>query len=152
MGDSNIVDDRLLNCLKMDFGDIPRSEMNYFRNKIREEFKVSAQDLKLDAAVCQTAFCLLKRKYIKSLETCYVQPRSVIKNGGVFGRRSAVRQPVTVPVWDGIHRDFVGTYAVKSDMYPVIDVIFNKGKTILILLVEQGFIYVDDVLFEFTIV
>lgn len=150
MGDSSI-DNRLLNILRMDFDDMAKEDTNYFRNRIREEFRVSADYITLDRTVCRTAFCLLKRKYVKALETAMVQTRSIIKNGGVFGVRSREQRPLAVPVWDHLRREKVGSFSVVPDIYPVIDVRFINGSTILTLLVEHGFIDVDSTHFDFTI-
>ncbi len=151
MGD-NSVDSRLLNILRMDFDDMVKEDTNYFRNRIREEFRVSADYITLDRTVCRTAFCLLKRKYVKCLETAMVQTRPTVKNGGVFGVRSREQRPLTVPVWDHLLREKVGSFSVVPDTYPIIDVRFVNGNTILTLLVEQGFIDVDSIYFDFTII
>ena len=150
--DNNSIDNRLLNILEMDFDDMAKEDTNYFRNKIREEFRVSADYVTLNKTVCRTAFCLLKRKYIKVLETIMVRTRPTIKNGGVFGVRSKEQRPLTVPVWDHLLREKVGSFSVVPDTYPIIDVRFVNGNTILTLLVEQGFIEVDSTHFDFTII
>lgn len=146
------VEERLLNLLRMDFDDMPKEDTNYFRNRVREEFHVSADYITLNRDVCRTAFCLLKRKYIRSLETVLVQPRVVLKDGGVFGVKSKERRPLTVPVWDHLLKEKVGSFNVVPDIYPIVDVQFTKDKTILTLLVEKGFIDVDDIYFDFTII
>ena len=146
------VEERLLNLLRMDFDDMPKEDTNYFRNRVREEFHVSADYITLNRDVCRTAFCLLKRKYIRSLEMVLVQPRAVLKDGGTFGVRTRERRPPVVPVWDSLHRERVGSFTVVTDLYPVIDVRFADDRTIVTLLVEQGFIDVDDVHLDFTIV
>lgn len=151
MGD-NSIDNRLLNILRMDFDDMAKEDTNYFRNRIREEFRVSADYVTLNRKVCRTAFCLLKRKYVKCLETAMVRTRSTIKNGGVFGVRSREQRPLTVPVWDHLLKEKVGSFSVVPDIYPIIDVRFIDGRTILTLLVEQGFIDVDSTHFDFTII
>lgn len=150
--DADIIDARLLNCLKMDFDDIPKSEMNFLRNKIREEFHVSADYITLNRDVCRTAFCLLKRKYVRSLETVLMQPRVILKDGGAFGVRTRERRPPVVPVWDNLHREKVGSFTVAANLYPIIDVQFTSDRTIVTLLVDKGFITVDDVLLDFTII
>lgn len=150
--DDNSIDNRLLNILEMDFDDMTKEDTNYFRNKIREEFRVSADYVTLNKTVCRTAFCLLKRKYVKVLETVMVRTRPTIKNGGVFGVRSREQRPLTVPVWDHLLREKVGSFSVVPDTYPIIDVRFVNGNTILTLLVEQGFIEVDSTHFDFTII
>lgn len=150
--DNNSIDNRLLNILEMDFDDMAKEDTNYFRNKIREEFRVSADYVTLNKTVCRTAFCLLKRKYVKVLETIMVRTRPTIKNGGVFGVRSREQRPLTVPVWDHLLREKVGSFSVVPDTYPIIDVRFVNGDTILTLLVEQGFIEVDSTHFDFTII
>jgi len=146
------VEERLLNLLRMDFDDMLKEDTNYFRNRVREEFHVSADYITLNRDVCRTAFCLLKRKYIRSLETVLVQPRTILKDGGTFGVRTRERRPPVVPVWDNLHREKVGSFTVVTNLYPVIDVRFTDGCTIATLLVEQGFIDVDDVHLDFTIV
>lgn len=151
MGDTK-VEERLLNLLRMDFDDMPREDTNYFRNRVREEFHVSADYITLNRDVCRTAFCLLKRKYIKTLEAVLVQPRTILKDGGTFGVRTRERRPPVVPVWDGLHREKVSSFTVVTNLYPVIDVRFTNGCTIATLLVEQGFIDVDDIHLDFTIV
>lgn len=150
MGDT-VIDERLLNLLRMDFDDMRKEDTNYFRNKVREEFHVSADYITLNRNVCRTAFCLLKRKYVRSLETVLIQPRMVLKDGGTFGVRTRERRPLTVPMWDNLHREKVGSFTVITNLYPVIDVQFTEKCTILTLLVEQGFITVDDIHFNFTI-
>lgn len=150
--DNNSIDNRLLNILEMDFDDMAKEDTNYFRNKIREEFHVSADYITLNRTVCRTAFCLLKRKYVKVLETVMVRTRPTVKNGGVFGVRSKEQRPLTVPVWDHLLREKVGSFSVVPDTYPIIDVRFVNGNTILTLLVEQGFIEVDSTHFDFTII
>lgn len=150
--DDNSIDNRLLNILEMDFDDMAKEDTNYFRNRIREEFRVSADYITLNKTVCRTAFCLLKRKYVKVLETVMVRTRPTIKNGGVFGVRSREQRPLTVPVWDHLLRENVGSFSVVPDTYPIIDVRFVNGDTILTLLVEQGFIEVDSTHFDFTII
>lgn len=145
------VEERLLNLLRMDFDDMPKEDTNYFRNKVREEFHVSADYITLNKNVCRTAFCLLKRKYIRSLETVLVQPREILKDGGTFGVRTRERRPLVVPVWDNLHREKVGSFTVVTNLYPVIDVRFTDNCTIVTLLVEQGFIDVDDIHLDFTI-
>lgn len=151
MGDTKIVEERLLNLLRMDFDDMPRGDTNYFRNRVREEFHVSADYATLNRNVCRTAFCLLKRKYVRRLEMVFVQPHCVLKDGGTFGVRVRERRPSVVPVWDNLHQDIVGTFAVAPDLYPVIDVQFTNSDTILTLLVPSGFIDVHSSLFDFTI-
>ena len=150
--DNNSIDNRLLNILEMDFDDMAKEDTNYFRNRIREEFRVSADYITLNRTVCRTAFCLLKRKYVKVLETVMVRTRPTVKNGGVFGVRSREQRPLTVPVWDHLLREKVGSFSVVPDTYPIIDVRFVNGNTILTLLVEQGFIEVDSTHFDFTII
>lgn len=150
--DNNSIDNRLLNILEMDFDDMAKEDTNYFRNRIREEFRVSADYITLNKTVCRTAFCLLKRKYVKVLETVMVRTRPTVKNGGVFGVRSREQRPLTVPVWDHLLREKVGSFSVVPDTYPIIDVRFVNGDTILTLLVEQGFIEVDSTHFDFTII
>lgn len=150
--DNNSIDNRLLNILEMDFDDMAKEDTNYFRNRIREEFRVSADYVTLNKTVCRTAFCLLKRKYVKVLETIMVRTRPTVKNGGVFGVRSKEQRPLTVPVWDHLLREKVGSFSVVPDTYPIIDVRFVNGDTILTLLVEQGFIEVDSTHFDFTII
>lgn len=150
--DNNSIDNRLLNILEMDFDDMAKEDTNYFRNRIREEFRVSADYVTLNKTVCRTAFCLLKRKYVKVLETVMVRTRPTVKNGGVFGVRSKEQRPLTVPVWDHLLREKVGSFSVVPDTYPIIDVRFVNGGTILTLLVEQGFIEVDSTHFDFTII
>lgn len=150
--DNNSIDNRLLNILEMDFDDMAKEDTNYFRNRIREEFRVSADYVTLNKTVCRTAFCLLKRKYVKVLETIMVRTRPTVKNGGVFGVRSREQRPLTVPVWDHLLREKVGSFSVVPDTYPIIDVRFVNGDTILTLLVEQGFIEVDSTHFDFTII
>lgn len=150
--DNNSIDNRLLNILGMDFDDMAKEDTNYFRNRIREEFRVSADYVTLNKTVCRTAFCLLKRKYVKVLETVMVRTRPTVKNGGVFGVRSREQRPLTVPVWDHLLREKVGSFSVVPDTYPIIDVRFVNGDTILTLLVEQGFIDVDSTHFDFTII
>lgn len=150
--DNNSIDNRLLNILEMDFDDMAKEDTNYFRNKIREEFRVSADYVTLNKTVCRTAFCLLKRKYVKVLETIMVRTRPTVKNGGVFGVRSREQRPLTVPVWDHLLREKVGSFSVVPDTYPIIDVRFVNGDTIFTLLVEQGFIEVDSTHFDFTII
>lgn len=150
MGDI-VIDERLLNLLRMDFDDMRKEDTNYFRNKVREEFHVSADYITLNRNVCRTAFCLLKRKYVRSLETVLIQPRMVLKDGGTFGVRTRERRPLVVPMWDNLHREKVGSFTVIINLYPVIDVQFTEKCTILTLLVEQGFITVDDIHFDFTI-
>lgn len=150
--DNNSIDNRLLNILEMDFDDMAKEDTNYFRNKIREEFRVSADYITLNRTVCRTAFCLLKRKYVKVLETVMVRTRPTVKNGGVFGVRSKEQRPLTVPIWDHLLREKVGSFSVVPDTYPIIDVRFVNGNTILTLLVEQGFIEVDSTHFDFTII
>lgn len=150
--DNNSIDNRLFNILEMDFDDMAKEDTNYFRNKIREEFRVSADYITLNRTVCRTAFCLLKRKYVKVLETVMVRTRPTVKNGGVFGVRSKEQRPLTVPVWDHLLREKVGSFSVVPDTYPIIDVHFVNGNTILTLLVEQGFIEVDSTHFDFTII
>lgn len=150
--DNNSIDNRLLNILEMDFDDMAKEDTNYFRNRIREEFRVSADYITLDRTVCRTAFCLLKRKYVKVLETVMVRTKPTVKNGGVFGVRSREQRPLTVPVWDHLLREKVGSFSVVPDTYPIIDVRFVNGDTILTLLVEQGFIDVDSTHFDFTII
>ena len=150
--DNNSIDNRLLNILEMDFDDMAKEDTNYFRNRIREEFRVSADYVTLNKTVCRTAFCLLKRKYVKVLETVMVRTRPTIKNGGVFGVRSREQRPLTVPIWDHLLREKVGSFSVVPDTYPIIDVRFVNGDTILTLLVEQGFIDVDSTHFDFTII
>lgn len=150
--DNNSIDNRLLNILEMDFDDMAKEDTNYFRNRIREEFRVSADYVTLNKTVCRTAFCLLKRKYVKVLETIMVRTRPTVKNGGVFGVRSREQRPLTVPVWDHLFREKVGSFSVVPDTYPIIDVRFVNGDTILTLLVEQGFIEVDSTHFDFTII
>lgn len=135
----------------MDFDDMRKEDTNYFRNKVREEFHVSADYITLNRNVCRTAFCLLKRKYVRSLETILIQPRMVLKDGGTFGVRTRERRPLVVPMWDNLHREKVGSFTVITNLYPVIDVQFTEKCTILTLLVEQGFITVDDIHFDFTI-
>lgn len=146
------TEERLLNLLCMDFDDMQREDTNYFRNRVREEFHVSADYITLNRDVCRTAFCLLKRKYIRSLETILIQPRTILKDGGTFGVRTQNRRPPVVPVWDNLHREKVGSFTVVTNLYPVIDVRFIRNRTIVTLLVEQGFIDVDDVHLDFTIV
>lgn len=150
--DNNSIDNRLFNILEMDFDDMAKEDTNYFRNKIREEFRVSADYITLNRTVCRTAFCLLKRKYVKVLEIVMVRTRPTVKNGGVFGVRSKEQRPLTVPVWDHLLREKVGSFSVVPDTYPIIDVRFVNGNTILTLLVEQGFIEVDSTHFDFTII
>lgn len=150
--DNNSIDNRLLNILEMDFDDMAKEDTNYFRNRIREEFHVSADYVTLNKTVCRTAFCLLKRKYVKVLETVMVRTRPTVKNGGVFGVRSREQRPLTVPVWDHLLREKVGSFSVVPDTYPIIDVRFVNGDTILTLLIEQGFIDVDSTHFDFTII
>lgn len=150
--DNNSIDNRLFNILEMDFDDMAKEDTNYFRNKIREEFRVSADYITLNRTVCRTAFCLLKRKYVKVLETVMVRTRPTVKNGGVFGVRSKEQRPLTVPIWDHLLREKVGSFSVVPDTYPIIDVRFMNGNTILTLLVEQGFIEVDSTHFDFTII
>ena len=135
----------------MDFDDMRKEDTNYFRNKVREEFHVSADFITLNRNVCRTAFCLLKRKYVRSLETVLIQPRMALKDGGTFGVRTRERRPLVVPMWDNLHREKVGSFTVITNLYPVIDVQFTEKCTILTLLVEQGFITVDDIHFDFTI-
>lgn len=151
MGDAKI-EERLLNLLRMDFNDMQKEDTNYFRNRVREEFHVSANYITLNRDVCRTAFCLLKRKYVRSLETVLIQPRVTLKDGGAFGVRTRERRPPVVPVWDNLHREKVGSFTVVTNLYPVIDVRFIRNRTIVTLLVEQGFIDVDDVHLDFTIV
>lgn len=146
------VEERLLKLLRMDFDDMRKEDTNYFRNRVREEFHVSADYITLNRDVCRTAFCLLKRKYIRSLETVLVQPREIFKDGGTFGVRTRERRPPVVPVWDSLHREKVSSFTVVTNLYPVIDVRFTNNYTIATLLVEQGFIDVDDVHLDFTIV
>lgn len=150
--DNNSIDNRLFNILEMDFDDMAKEDTNYFRNRIREEFRVSADYITLNRTVCRTAFCLLKRKYVKVLETVMVRTRPTVKNGGVFGVRYKEQRPLTVPVWDHLLREKVGSFSVVPDTYPIIDVRFVNGNTILTLLVEQGFIEVDSTHFDFTII
>ena len=150
--DNNSINNRLLNILEMDFDDMTKEDTNYFRNKIREEFHVSADYVTLNKTVCRTAFCLLKRKYVKVLETVMVRTRPTVKNGGVFGVRSREQRPLTVPVWDHLLREKVGSFSVVPDTYPIIDVRFVNDDTILTLLVEQVFIEVDSTHFDFTII
>lgn len=150
--DNNSIDNRLLNILEMDFDDMAKEDTNYFRNRIREEFHVSADYVTLNKTVCRTAFCLLKRKYVKVLETIMVRTKPTVKNGGVFGVRSREQRPLTVPVWDHLLREKVGSFSVVPDTYPIIDVRFVNGDTILTLLIEQGFIDVDSTHFDFTII
>lgn len=145
----NSIDNRLLNILRMDFDDMAKEDTNYFRNRIREEFRVSADYITLDRAVCRTAFCLLKRKYIHRIETVFIQPKPLIKDGGSFGVRSRIRKPITLPVWDHLRREKVGVFAVESGMYPLIDVWFTDRSTCLTILVDNGFIDMDDTLFDF---
>ena len=135
----------------MDFDDMRKEDTNYFRNRVREEFHVSADYITLNRNVCRTAFCLLKRKYVRSLEVVLIQPRMVLKDGGTFGVRTRERRPLAVPMWDNLHREKVGSFTVTTNLYPVIDVQFTEKCTILTLLVEQGFITVDDIHFDFTI-
>lgn len=151
MGDTK-VEERLLNLLRMDFDDMPKGDTNYFRNRVREEFRVSADYITLNRDVCRAAFCLLKRKYIRSLEAVLVQPREILKDGGTFGVRTHQRRPLSVPVWEGLGRNMAGVFTVVSDMYPVIDVRFIGTETFLTLLVSGGFIDIDSTHFDFTIV
>ena len=141
-----------MNLLRMDFDDMQREDTNYFRNRVREEFHVSADYITLNRDVCRTAFCLLKRKYIRSLETILIQPRTILKDGGTFGVRTQDRRPPVVPVWDNLHREKVGSFTVAANLYPIIDVQFMSDRTIVTLLVDKGFITVDDVLLDFTII
>ena len=135
----------------MDFDDMPKEDTNYFRNRVREEFHVSADYITLNKNVCRIAFCLLKRKYIGSLETVLVQPRTTLKDGGTFGVRTREQRPPVVSVWDNLHKEKVGSFTVVTNLYPVIDVRFTDNCTIVTLLVEQGFIDVDDIHLDFTI-
>lgn len=147
----NETDDRLLGCLRMDFDDIPKSEMNYFRNRIRKEFHVSADYMTLTGDVCRAAFCLFKRKYIHRLETVFIQPKPLIKDGGSFGVKSRIRKPIVLPVWDHLRREKVGTFTVESGMYPLIDVRFTGRNTCLTILVDNGFVDMDDSMFDFNV-